>query len=440
MSDLKVDVQDVSPVEKRIEVVVPPAMVDESFNRVVERLRRSARIKGFRPGKVPRPMIEKMYAEQLGHEVAYDVINRTYFQAVKDKDIRAVEEPRVDNGPAEKGVEFKYQANVEVLAPIELKTFKGLDVKKPKVEVTDENVQKAIEQVRESRSTLEDVTDGRAVQNGDYAVIDLEGSEDGKPVGELSAQGFTMPVGQNMVFPELDQAVEGMKVCDTKEIDFSVPADAGNRLAGRTFHLKVEVKGLKARVLPELDDEFAKGLGEEFQSLEDLRKKVAEDIETRMKEYADRTLRENAVDALIAANPFEVAGALVSRQTDDMVQRAMHEYEHRGIDVNQVDQSAMWTELRPAAERRVRSELLLNEVAERENLQVDDARVEQFYASEAERSNTPVETIKRYYSAMADRLKDRLRLDEALELVIKEAKVTEVEPSAAQPAGAESEA
>ena len=429
MTDYKVDVQDISPVEKKLDIVVPPPVVDQAYEKVVNRLRQRAKIKGFRPGKVPRDMVEKLYGDQIGDEVAFEVINRSYFEAVQQKDLKPIAEPRVESGPAQKGSEYSYSATVDVLAPVELQQYKGLEIKKTKASVSEESISQALDQLRDSKAEMSDVTEAREIRKDDYAVIDLETTEDGKKVSDLSAKGFTVPVGHNMLFAELDEALVGLKVGDEKEVAVTVPAEHTNeRMAGRQFTLQVTVNGLKEKVLPELNDEFARGVGEEFDSLDALKKRISEDLESRMKEYSEREVREGAIDALIEKNSFDVPQSLIGKQTDELVQRTVQDYEKRGMDVQQLDTNSIWNELRPAAERRVRSELLLDEIANREKVEVDQAALDKFFEREADRAQTPIDTVRQFYAGMLDRLKDRLRLDEALELVIREAKLNEVDP------------
>ncbi len=427
MSELNVSVEDLSPVQKRIQVTVPAPLVDKAFETVVSKLQRNARIKGFRPGKVPRNVVEKMYGHDIQHEVANQVVNDTYFDVLRQHDIRAVDNPRVENDHAHRGSEFKYTATVEVLAPVELKTYKGLKLQKPKAEATDAQVQQTIDQLLDSRAKLEEVTEPREIQEGDYAVIDLKTTEDGKPIAKLSADGFTIPVGSKMVFPELDTALIGRKPGEEGSVDVLMPDDAADKsLAGKKLVLSFAVKSLKARVRPELTDEYAKELGD-FQTVDDLRKRVREDLERHLADYSERAVREDALTKLIEANPIEVSQGLVNRETQELMQRAAHDYEQRGIDASRLDQNRMWDELRPTAERRIRTELLLDAIADKENLQVDDAVIERYYEREAARSGATLETVRQAHQHLKEQLGDRLRLDEALQLVIREAKVEEVE-------------
>jgi trigger factor len=434
VSELKVSVQDVSPVEKRLEVTVPAPVVDQAYEAVLANLRRTAKIKGFRPGKVPREMIEKIYGQQIGAEVASEAIKRTYFEALKDHDVRAISQPVIDNALAQRGAEFKYTATVEVLAPVELKQFRGLPLKKIKTSVPPAQVDKAIEQILDSRATLSEVTEERSIKNDDFAVIDLTTHEGGKKVPEMSAEGFTVPVGGKVLFPELDEALVGMKVGEEKTITVTVPEEAADkRFAGRTLELQFQIKGLKAKVRPELTDEFAKELGD-VASADELRSKVLEDMTRHMAEMSERQLRESALTELIDKNPLDVSPGLVDREADELVHRALHDYEQRGVKPEQLDRNRLRSELRPAAERRIRTELLLDAIADKEKVTVGEEAINAYYQREAERANASIEDVRQAHAHMRDRLLDRLRLDEALQLVIREAKVEEIdapEPGAA---------
>lgn len=431
MSEVKVSVQEVSPVEKRIEVVVPPAAVDQAFADAVRKVGRQAKVPGFRPGKIPAPVVEKMFGAQIADEVALQVINKTYFDAIREHNIRAVDLPRVENESARRGEPFKYTAIVETIPPVELKAYKGIEAQIEKLAVTDENVAGAVEQMRQSKAELSEVAEKRPIKKDDFAIIDLECQEGGKPVPDMSAKGFTVPVGGGVIFNEIETALEGMQVGESKDVRIDVPQDAQNKnLAGRALDFHFTVQGLKEKVLPALDDEFAKDLGE-YDSLADLKAKVRADMEKHMQEQLRGSRREHALDALIAANPVEVPQGLAAKETDNLVHRMTHEYEQRGIDPRNLDSARLWSQMRPVAERNIRSELLLDAIAAKENITIDDEAVNAFYAEEAERRSVSVDAIKRAYLQSGMDLKERLRIDKALDLVVSQAKWKEVEPSQA---------
>jgi trigger factor len=436
VSELKVSVQEVSPVEKRIEVAVPPKIVDDAFRSATQKISRRAKVPGFRPGKIPPQVVEKMFGAQLADEVALEVINKTYFDIIKEHNIRAVDLPKVDNEAAKRGEEFKYTATVETIPPVDLKAYKGLDCKIEKLAVTDDALNGALEQMRESKAELIEVTETRAIKKDDFAIIDLEGKEGGKVIPEMSAKGFTVPVGGGVIFSEIEQALEGTKVGDTREVQVQVPADAQNeKLAGKTFDFSFTVQGLKEKSLPALDDEFAKDLGE-YDSLAQLRDKVRADMQKNLEDRVRSTKRERALDALIAANPVEVPAGLAAKEADNLVHRAMHDYERQGIDARQLDTSRLFASFRPVAERNIKTELLLDAIATKENIQIDDAALNQFFEEEAAQRGASVDAIKRAYLQAGADLNDRLRLEKALQLIVSEAKWTEVEPAAAKEAGA----
>lgn len=429
MSEVKVSVQEVSPVEKRIEVVVPPAAVDKAFADAVRKVGRQAKVPGFRPGKIPAPVVEKMFGAQIADEVALQVINGTYFDAIREHNIRAVDLPKVENESARRGEPFKYTAVVEIIPPVDLKSYKGLEAQIEKLAVTDANVDGAIEQMRQSKAELQEVADKRPIKHDDFAIIDLECQEGGKPVPDMSAKGFTVPVGGGVIFTEIETALEGMQVGDSKDVRIDVPQDAQNtKLAGRALDFHFTVQGLKEKVMPAVDDEFAKDLGE-YDSLADLKAKVRGDMEKQMQEQLRGNRRERALDALIAANPVEVPQGLAAKETDNLVHRMTHEYEQRGIDARNLDTARLWSQMRPVAERNIRSELLLDAVATQENIVIDEAAVNAFYAEEAERRGVAADAIKRAYLQSGMDLKERLRIDKALDLVVSQAKWKEVEPS-----------
>lgn len=429
MSDVKVSVQEVSPVEKRLEVSVAAGVVDAAFKTAIQKISRQAKVPGFRPGKIPTTVVEKVFGAQVADEVALQVINDTYFKALEEHKIRAVDMPKVNNEPAKRGTEFKYTATVETIPPVELKTYKGLSAEIEKMAVTEQSIEQTIDQMRQGKAELKEVDGPREIKQDDFAIIDLEATEDGKPVPDMSAKGFTVPIGGGIIFEEIENGLKGLKVGESKEITVAVPKDAQNeKLAGRTLNFKISVQGLKEKNLPALDDEFAKDLGE-YESLADLRAKVKEDLERQQADRQRSTRRERAIDALIAANPIEVPAGLAARETENLVHRAVHDYEQRGVDVKRIDTARLASQLRPVAERNIRTELLLDAIATRENIAIDDAAMSQFFEDEAARYGTTADVVKRAFLQSGTDLSDRLRIDKALQLVVTETKWKETEPA-----------
>lgn len=427
MSEIKISVQDISPVQKKIQVIVPPAIVDETYRRVADRIRQRVRIKGFRPGKAPAQVIERMYGGQIVSEAAAEVINRTYHDAIQQHGMKPVDDLRVEQMDTfARGSEFKYEATVEVLGPVELKQYKGLVASKPLIQVADADVERVLKQLREERAELREVAEPRPIARGDYPQVELETTLEGRPLSRLSSKSVTIAVGEAWVFPEVDEALTGMLVGESKDIDISVQPDSPHKdLIGKTVHVKLKVLALKEKVLPVLDDEFAKDVGDP--SLAELRHKIREGLETRLRQEAEAALRESVIDALLAANPVEVSPALVARQTDEFVHRALRDFERRGHAPDENLHARLFSQLRPAAERRIKTELLLAAVAEIERIAVDKSALESYFEREAQRSGTSVDAVR---SALAGRLEDvidRLRLDKALDLIVSEAKVSEVE-------------
>jgi trigger factor len=429
VSDVKVSIQEVSAVEKRLEVSVPAAQVDAAFKAAVQKISRQAKVPGFRPGKIPANVVEKMFGPQVADEVAQQIINETYFKAIDEHKIRTVDMPKVNNELAKRGAEFKYTATVEVIPPVELKSYKGLSAEVEKLGVTEHAIEQTIDQMRQSKAELKEVETKRPIQADDFAIIDLEATEGGKPVADMSAKGFTVPIGGGIIFEEVENALKGMQVGDTKDVTVAVPADAQNeKLAGRTLEFKVTVQGLKEKNLPALDDELAKDLGD-YESLADLRAKVTADLERQLADRIRSTKREHAIDALIAANPLDVPAGLASRETDNLVHRAVHDYEQRGVDAKRIDTARLWSQLRPVAERNIRTELLLDAVATRENISIDDAAMNKFFEDEAARYGTTADVVKRAFMQSGTDIKDRMRIDQALQLVVNETKWKETEPA-----------
>lgn len=425
---MKVQIEDVSPVVKRLAIEVDARKVDDAISAMYSRLSRTVKLKGYRQGHVPRRLLERYFKSDVEHDVAKNLVESTIAEALKEHAIAAVAPPMVTNEGVAEGKSFKYSARVEVKPQVEPKDYEGLEAARPSAAVSDHDVESELEKLRESQAQVVPVQDRAAAELGDMAVIDYEGKIGGKPFKGGKGEGITLTIGEGGAFIEgFAPMLAGAQVGIPAEIDYTFPPDYRiPDLRGLTAKFTVTIRQLKTRELPALDDEFAKDLGAE--SLAALKESVKRDMEARAKDRAEAGLRDAIQKALVEKNPLEVPPAMVDRAIQVMIEGTTQGFARAGVDLRKaLDVDRLAQDLRPQAETMVKAQLLLEGVARKENLAADEAEMEEHVKKVARESKLPEEKVRAHYRVEENKngLLARLRQDKALAFLITRAKIQE---------------
>jgi trigger factor len=374
---MKIEVESVSPVERKVTIEVDPERVAKELETAYVGLGRRVKLRGFRPGKAPRKVLERHFRSEVEGEVAEKIVQSTFAEAVKVESIDAVAPPHVSitEGVAE-GKPLRYTARVEVKPKLSPKDYKGLTVTRKPPSVTDDDVAAELTRIQDSMAQLVAVEGRFEAQEGDWAVVDHEGTVDGMPFEGSRAEGVTVRVAAGTMSDGTLEALKGKRLGESVEVEEAFAPDHRNAaLRGKTAKMKVTLKSLKAREVPPLDDALAKGLGVEgVETLEQLRARIRLDLEKQAERRAENELREGLLRAALVKNEFEVPQSLVERAIDAMLEGAAERFARQGIDIRhlQLDYARMRADLREQALFQVRSRLLLDAIAETEKIEVTD--------------------------------------------------------------------
>jgi len=390
---MKADLVDVNETRKNLLVEIPSDVVDAEIDRVARDYSRKARIPGFRPGKAPTRVIKQRFKEQILHDVAHDLIPRAVDDALRERGVEAVDTPDIRDVNVEEGQALTFTASFDTLPPFEPGDYASLSLRRPSARVDEQAVDLALSRLRDRAARFEPV-EGRGVVEGDTVTLDLirrdlgaDAPERGEGVPARQDRGPGAPGVHNDVNVELgakanppgfDAQLLGLEVGATKTFTVAYPADyAITELAGTQVEYTATVKGIRRRVLPELDDEFAKDLGE-FETLDALRARVREDLEHEARHTADREVRAALMKQLAAWLPFEVPASLVEREIDRRLEEFVRRMMDQNIDPRQagIDWNAFRESQREVAREAVASALVIDEVARREALEVGNDEVE----------------------------------------------------------------
>ncbi|OGP87445.1 MAG: trigger factor, partial [Deltaproteobacteria bacterium RBG_16_48_10] len=308
---MKVNVEDISGVKKKVHIEVPEDQVTKEINTIYQDLKKKAKIKGFRPGKVPREILERYFKDYVKGEVLQKLIQDTYPKAFEDSHLHPVSAPVIDPQEVEIGKAFQYSAIIEIRPDFKIEGYLGLNIEGKKEEVKDEEVEERVKGLQNLHANLKTVPEPRPIQNGDFVILDYEARMEGKPLEEGKALDYTIEVGSGRFIPAFEEKLIGTKPEEEKEIEVSFPEDYGyKKWAGKIITFHVKIKEIKEKVLPPLDDEFARDLGN-YSSLEELKAQLKQDLEKEKKLALDRQLKDQLVDQLIQSHPFELPESLV---------------------------------------------------------------------------------------------------------------------------------
>jgi trigger factor len=410
---MKVQVEELSPIEKKLSIEVDSTRVADELTRAYTSIGKQVKLPGFRQGKVPRRILEQRFREQVEDDVIQRVVQSAYVEAITQHNVEPVSQPQVTNSGLKPGSPFSFEARVEVKPKIEAKDYKELPLKKTDTAVTDAQVNEQIEKMRESHSTLEPVEGRDVAQAGDFATVDYEATIDGQPFTGSKAEGVTAEITPGELVDSNIAALEGVKVGDTKELDYAFPPDYRVvEVKGKTAHFKLQLKGIKAKKVPELNDELAKELG--APTVDELRAKIRSNLEATQKSKAAQEDREALIKALVERNPFEVPKAMVERAIDSMLEGALRQMQRSGLDVRNLglDFMRLRDEMRERAVQEVKGTLLFESIALKEGIQATDADMDKKIEELATESGQPVANIRKYFKSQDDRLGLSLRLRE----------------------------
>ncbi|OPY89626.1 MAG: Trigger factor [Syntrophaceae bacterium PtaU1.Bin231] len=380
MSEVRaeVTVEDLSPVKKKLVFQIPWEDVKQELESAYRSVGHKVKVKGFRPGKVPRAILETRYRDYVTEETVTSLVNRHYWETLKEKEIASIGQPHIEQQGIEVGKDFNFTATVEVDPVFEPQGYLGLELSREEPSVTDEDVENRLREIRNLYATLEEVSEGREVRKGDYVTIDFEGRLGQEVRKDLKSEGYLLEIGGGMFVPGFEEHLTGMKPGEKKEFPVTFPENyRAKDLAGKEVVFSVVLKNIKEKKLPELNEEFIKNF-EKYETLEQLRGEVKASLQEEKKGAAEAALRESIRQAILQNNPFEVPDTLVERQIFSMMADAHRRMMYRGMDEKKATELSikLHDQFKEEATRIVRTFLLVKRIAAKESIAVSDQELE----------------------------------------------------------------
>jgi len=416
-----IKVEEISPIKKKISFEIPWEEVRKELDAAYRTVGKKARIKGFRPGKTPRHILETYYREDAEGEAVSNLVQRSFEEAIQANNLLPVARPQIEQTGIKAEQSFAYSATVEVEPAIEPQGYTGIELQRKDASVTDTDVDARLEELRNMYSNLQDVEGDRPVEIGDFLLIDFEGKLGGETRKEMTEKGFRLEVGSKRFVPGFEEALIGIRKGESKEFTVKFPDDYHVKdFAGQDITFNVTVQDVKIKVLPEIDENFVK-LFNKYHNLEalkaDLRKSLEEESTARVKS----SLQKDINDKLLETNPFEVPEAYVERQIFNMMVDYQRRMVMNGMDPDNAAKVAanLHDQFRDDAVRMVRTAILLQRIAEKESLAVDEKEIDDRIRETASRYGRDFESMKQSYEKddLIDRLRDQLLEEKTLAFI-----------------------
>ncbi len=423
---MKVNIEALSNTEKKVEVFIPSEEVRKEIEKVLKEFQMKAKIRGFRPGKIPRDLIESVYRNDILSEVSSRLISESFESALKEVSLTPVSRPRITPDKVERDNDFHYAAVFEIIPEFEVKDYTGIELKREKYVVKDEDVDRALNQIKERSAESKPLETEREVRQGDYVIVDYEGLLDGKTVKDLKKTDVQFLVGEGKLIPEFEENLAGMRKGDEKEFQVTYPEDFQMKeVAGKTVKFNLKVKDILERVLPELDDEFAKDLGQE--NLENLKKKIREDLEKKLEDESSGKLKEEVVKFLLDKNPVEVPSSLVEEEITRRKGDFALNFQRHGLPVPNFDEETE-EKFRERAANNVKASLILGLIAKKEGIDASPEEVDNKLMEISKSFEVPFEKVREAYESnnMIRSLEAGLIEDKVFNFILEKSNLEEV--------------
>ncbi|RZB31944.1 MAG: trigger factor [Desulfobacteraceae bacterium Eth-SRB1] len=438
---MEVTVENLNSVKKILHIEVPEDVVVRELDLAYKNLKKTAKIKGYRPGKAPRSVLERLFKKSVHSDVSSKLLQDSLVDAIRKNDLKIVGTPQIDPPELDAKRPYKYDATVEVTPEIGDINFKGLNLKKTIYKASDEEINAQLKMLQKNLAQLKTVEENRSLKKGDFALIDYEGFKNGKPFIETQkTENFTLEIGKNKIAKEFDEQLIGMKKGDVKEIDINFPENYSNeKLANLDISFQVKLNEIREEVLPEIDDEFAKELGD-YKTLNKLKDVITDNLKQGYDKRTEQELSEQVFSALIAKNDFEVPDVMAEYELDSIVAELEMSlaYNNKSMEQIGLTKESIKDKYHDTAVKQVKRHLILNRLMDQEKLILADEDLEEGFKDMSKAFGKPVDEIKSFYNQNNDKLdlfKNTLLEKQTIKLIIDNSNIEDVEANKENVAG-----
>ena len=412
-----------NPCLREISIEIPADVVEKERSAVLSKYTKLARVPGFRKGKVPATIVKQKFAEDINQEILESLLPRYLREETDRQKLAPVSQPRILDLHMHEGEPLKFKAAFEILPEFDIAGYENFRAEKEDTSVSDEEVQKALENLREQHATYGNVEEDRPLANGDFAQASFTGTSDEEGSDPVEVPEVLIEIGGSNTIPEFTENLTGMKAGEEKTFDVKYAEDYGEkRLAGKTVHYKVTVRAIKKKNVPELNDDFAKELGANLNTVDELRTRVREGMVAEKEHQAEHKAKDKLVEDLVGKYDFPIPEALVEGAIDGRLDRGMRALAAQGMkveDMRKMDWGRLREGQREAARREVKASLLLDKIADAEKIEVGEEEINRELEAVARQTQQTAEAVRARLTENGglDRIRTRLRNDKALDFL-----------------------
>ena len=440
---MEIVVENLSDLTRKLTITLPKETVEPALDKAYAKINKEVRLKGFRRGKIPQGVLENNFKAQVQGEVGEKLVQDSYFDAIEKEKLDPVVHPEITEHTFSEDGSFVYVALVDVKPQFDLNEYKGLEVEKPIVMVSEEEVDKEVALLQRHQAVLQTAEEGHAIALDDVAIVDFQGFHDGKAMKEVHNENFSVDIGMHRLGKDFEEKLYGLKKGDKTLYEIAFPGDYPNpMLAGKNVEFKVDVKDVKVRIKPVLDDEFAKDIKPELSTLAELKEDVRKRLQKTKDDALQGDLDDKIMHKLIELNPFEVPQRLVNyeiqemlKQTEENLKRSGLSFESAGINLDD-----LVAKNKDVAVKRVKGDFLLKKIAEVEEIKIADEDIQRGYQRIADQYRMTIDEVKKYFKRREEILPfmNELHNEKVLNFLREQAKYTETVP--AEPTAEQAEA
>lgn len=427
---MKTQVEKVSNLGRKLSIEVPAALVSSTMDRFFQGVQKEAELKGFRKGKAPIAMIKSLYSDRVKMDVTQELLKMGFTKGLQEHSLDPVDYPEFEFDEVIEGKDFNFSANFEVRPQVELKSYEGVAIEKQIFSVDDKELDSILQNIRQSRATTEDVTENRAAQLGDIAVIDFKGIVDGQPLERGDGTDHPLELGSKSFIEGFETGIVGMTVGETKTLNLNFPENYHADLSGKAVQFEVSLKKLRTKVLPELNDELVQSISGGQGSIDDLKANIMKDLEERQNKKTEESLKENLLKKLVELNPLDIPQSLVREQKKLLVEDMKKQMANDGV--NEEDFASYkdkWdAEFEKTATQMIHVAYLIDAIAEQHKLHCSKEDVDAKFDEYAKQTGIDIGRIREFYSKAEsmNRLVHKVTEEKVLGYLISKAKITEV--------------
>ncbi len=430
---MQLTVEDVSSVKKVLQVEISEQDVTKEIDNAYKELKKGAKLKGFRPGKAPRNVLEKYYSKDVQANVLSTLIQDSIVEAVQESGLQIIGEPKLDLPDFKENEPLIYKATVEIAPEIGDVDYKGIKLKKTMYKVRDEEIDMQLKLMQEKMADKKKIEEDRPAQDGDFLQIDYEGLVDGQPLGEEKTKDFVLKLGDATISEDFDNHLKGMKAGEEKEFSVMFTNDDPNKaFAGQVIDFKLILNEIREQILPEINDELAKNFSQ-FETLEELKTEITKNLQEGYEKRTEQELNEQMFKHLLGQVEFEVPDTLVEVELDGIIKDAERMFEQYNMSLEQIGQTKeeLRANYRDTAVMQVKRFLVLDQIVKQESLEAEEAELDDAFEQMAKQFGATKEQVKKIYEANDNQIqmiKQGILEKKAMKLIVSSSEIEEVEP------------